>query len=126
MNLFKKIYYKWRINYKISCFDFKPFVKILEDYHKFTEPIPEGDEDFAYTNDTTKVVNVFALGDAHIYKNHIEPLKEQLTRNPHMYALPTLKLNPAITEIDDFTYEDIKIEGYKSYPVIKMPLSVGL
>lgn len=47
MNLFKKIYYKWRINYKISCFDFKPFVKILEDYHKFTEPIPEGDEDFA-------------------------------------------------------------------------------
>ena len=69
---------------------------------------------------------IFSGGDVHVYKNHIEPLKEQLTRNPHMYALPTLKLNPTITEIDDFTYEDIKIEGYKSYPVIKMPLSVGL
>jgi len=69
---------------------------------------------------------IFSGGDVHVYENHIEPLKEQLTRNPHMYALPTLKLNPAITEIDDFTYEDIKIEGYKSYPTIKMPLSVGL
>lgn len=69
---------------------------------------------------------IFSGGDVHVYENHIEPLKEQLTRNPHMYALPTLKLNPTITEIDDFTYEDIKIEGYKSYPTIKMPLSVGL
>lgn len=69
---------------------------------------------------------IFSGGDVHVYENHIGPLKEQLTRNPHMYALPTLKLNSAITEIDDFTYEDIKIEGYKSYPTIKMPLSVGL
>ena len=69
---------------------------------------------------------IFSGGDVHVYENHIEPLKEQLTRNPHMYALPTLKLNPTITEIDDFTYEDIKIEGYKSYPTIKIPLSVGL
>ena len=69
---------------------------------------------------------IFNGGDVHVYENHIEPLKEQLTRNPHMYALPTLKLNPSITEMDDFTYEDIKIEGYKSYPTIKMPLSVGL
>ena len=69
---------------------------------------------------------IFSGGDVHVYKNHIEPLKEQLSRNPHLYALPTLKLNPNITEINDFTYEDIKIVGYKSYPTIKMPLSVGL
>ena len=62
----------------------------------------------------------------HVYVNHIEQLKEQLSRNSHMYGLPILKLNSNITEIDDFTYEDIKIEGYKSYPTIKMPLSVGL
>ena len=69
---------------------------------------------------------IFNGGDVHVYENHIGPLKEQLSRNPHMYALPTLKLNPNMTEIDDFTYEDIKIEGYKSYPTIKMPLNVGL
>lgn len=69
---------------------------------------------------------IFSGGDVHVYKNHIEPLKEQLSRNPHLYALPTLKLNPNITEINDFTYEDIKIVGYESYPTIKMPLSVGL
>lgn len=69
---------------------------------------------------------IYTVGDAHIYKNHIEPLKEQLTRNPHLYALPTLWLNPEKKNIDDFTYEDIKIIGYKSYPAIKMPLNVGL
>lgn len=69
---------------------------------------------------------IYTVGDAHIYKNHIEPLKEQLTRNPHLYALPTLWLNPEKKNIDDFTYDDIKIIGYKSYPAIKMPLNVGL
>lgn len=69
---------------------------------------------------------IFSGGDVHIYENHIEQLKEQLTRNPHMYALPKIKLNPTVTDINYFTYEDINIEGYKSYPVIKMPLSVGL
>ena len=69
---------------------------------------------------------IFSGGDVHVYKNHIEPLKEQLTRNPYLYALPTLWLNPEKKNIDDFTYEDIKIIGYKSYPAIKMPLNVGL
>ena len=69
---------------------------------------------------------IYTVGDAHIYKNHIEPLKEQLARNPHLYALPTLWLNPEKKNIDDFTYDDIKIIGYKSYPAIKMPLNVGL
>ena len=70
---------------------------------------------------------IFECGDTHIYENHIKIFKEeQAVRNPHMYPLPKLWLNPEITNIDDFTYDDIKIEGYKSYPSVKYPLSVGL
>lgn len=64
-------------------------------------------------------------GDCHIYENQIEGVKEQLNRDPHKYALPELVLNKDIHEIDDFTFEDITIKGYESYPTIKMPLSVG-
>lgn len=66
------------------------------------------------------------LGDVHIYENHFDGLKEQLSRDAHKYDLPKLILNPDITNIDDFKYEDIKIEGYESFPTIKLPLSVGL
>jgi thymidylate synthase len=52
-------------------------------------------------------------------------VQEQLKRDPHKYELPKLWLNPKIKNIDDFTIDDIKIEGYESYPTIKMPLSVG-
>lgn len=70
---------------------------------------------------------IFDGGDCHVYDNQIEIYeKEQKNRNPHMYALPTLKLNPNIKNIFDFKYEDIKIVGYESYPAIKYPLSVGL
>lgn len=70
---------------------------------------------------------IFSGGDVHVYENQVEIYeKEQKNRNPHMYALPTLELNPEIKEIEDFKYEDIKINGYKSYPTIKYPLSVGL
>lgn len=70
---------------------------------------------------------IFSGGDVHIYENQVEIYeKEQKNRNPHMYSLPILLLNPDIKEIDDFKYEDIKIEGYKSYPSVKYPLSVGL
>lgn len=63
--------------------------------------------------------------DCHIYRNQINAVKEQLERNPDKYSLPILKLNPSVTNIDDFTYEDFTIENYKSYPQIKAPLSVG-
>ena len=70
---------------------------------------------------------IYEVGDAHVYKNQIEIYeKEQKKRNPHKYALPKLVLNPNINNIFDFKYEDIKIEGYQSYPSIKYPLSVGL
>ena len=69
---------------------------------------------------------IFNGGDVHIYENQIPAFKEQLSRNPYKYALPHLELNPDIKNIEDFKYEDIKIVGYESYPVIKFPLSVGL
>lgn len=69
---------------------------------------------------------ICSLGDVHIYENHIEGLTEQLNRNPNKYNLPKLELNPKVKNINDFTFEDIKIIGYESYPTIKLPLSVGL
>jgi thymidylate synthase len=65
---------------------------------------------------------VWTGGDVHIYQDHKEQLAEQLTRDP--YPSPTLWLNPNITNIDDFRYEDFKIEGYQSHPTIKMDVSV--
>jgi len=63
------------------------------------------------------------LTNVHIYKDHIEPLREQLTRDVHKYNAPTLKLNKAK---DIFSYElsDFTIEGYESYPSINMEMSV--
>ena len=69
---------------------------------------------------------IFNGGDCHIYENQLDACMEQLSRNPITFKLPTLKLNSEIKNISDFTYDDIKIEGYESYPTIKAPLSVGL
>lgn len=69
---------------------------------------------------------IYGGGDCHIYLNQMEGIKEQLERNPYQYPLPKLWLNPAINSIDSFKYEDIKIEGYESYPQIKFELNVGL
>lgn len=65
---------------------------------------------------------VWTGGDVHIYNNHVDALKEQLPRQP--YASPRLILNPDVKEIDDFKYDDFKIEGYQSHPTIKMEVSV--
>lgn len=70
---------------------------------------------------------IFNGGDCHIYENQIETyLKEQQKRIFSPYPLPVLHLNPDVKDIDDFKYDDIEIEGYKSYPAVKYPLSVGL
>jgi len=62
------------------------------------------------------------LGDAHIYHNHFEQVREQLKRKP--YPLPKLWLNPEIKDIDDFEMDDIKLIDYKHHPHIKAEMAV--
>ncbi len=64
---------------------------------------------------------VHSFGDVHIYSNHFDQVKEQLTRKP--FAFPGVKLNPAIKNIDDFTFEDITLENYSSHPGLKAEIA---
>jgi len=65
---------------------------------------------------------IHVLGDAHVYKNHIEPLKQQLEREP--YPFPVLEINPDVKDINDFKYSDFKLVGYKHHQKIKMEMAV--
>ena len=65
---------------------------------------------------------VHTIGDAHLYSNHLEQANLQITREP--MALPRLKLNPDVMDIDGFTYEDIEVIGYEHHPHISAPIAV--
>jgi thymidylate synthase len=65
---------------------------------------------------------VHAFGDVHLYNNHIDQANLQLTRKP--FPLPTIRINPSISNIFDFTYEDFKLENYQSHPPIKAAVAV--
>ncbi len=65
---------------------------------------------------------VHTLGDAHLYSNHLDKAREQLERQPR--PLPTLRLNPAVTDLFAFRYEDFALEGYDPHPHIPAPVAV--
>lgn len=65
---------------------------------------------------------VITFGDAHLYLNHLEQVEEQLSREP--FPLPTMHLNPEVTSVFDFTYDDFTIENYQHHPGIKAPVAV--
>src|SRR5437660_8639028 len=65
---------------------------------------------------------VHTFGDLHLYANHLEQAKAQLTREPR--PLPQMNLNPTIKNIHDFKYEDFELVGYDPHPAIKAPIAV--
>lgn len=65
---------------------------------------------------------IHTFGDAHIYLNHIDQVKLQLTREPH--KLPVMKINPEVKNIFDFHYEDFELAGYEAHPHIRGEISV--
>jgi thymidylate synthase len=65
---------------------------------------------------------IHTLGDAHLYSNHLEQARLQLTRAPR--ALPTVSINPAVKDIFGFRFEDFKLENYDPHPHIKAEVAV--
>lgn len=65
---------------------------------------------------------VHTFGDVHLYNNHFEQARLQLSRTP--FPLPTMKINPEVKDIFGFTFEDFTLEGYQSHPAIKAPVAV--
>jgi thymidylate synthase len=65
---------------------------------------------------------VHTLGDAHLYSNHLEQAKLQISREP--FKLPTMKINPAVKNIFEFQFSDFELVGYESHPHIKAPVAI--
>ena len=65
---------------------------------------------------------VHTIGDSHVYLNHVEPLKEQLNREPRPF--PKFRIKRTVTDIDQFTPDDFELIDYKPHPTIKMEMAV--
>ena len=65
---------------------------------------------------------IHTFGDLHLYTNHLDQARLQLTRQPR--PLPAMKLNPAVKDIHSFRYEDFELTGYTPHPPIKAPIAV--
>ncbi len=65
---------------------------------------------------------IHTLGDAHLYSNHMQQAQQQLEREP--LPLPTMKINPAVKDIFNFTFDDFELVGYESHPHIKAPIAI--
>lgn len=65
---------------------------------------------------------IHTLGDAHIYSNHLDQVREQLTREPR--PLPAMYIDPSVSELDHFRYEHFRLEGYDPHPHIPAPVAV--
>jgi thymidylate synthase len=65
---------------------------------------------------------IHTFGDVHLYLNHVEQAREQLSREPRQ--LPILRLNPAVRELDTFRFEDVTVEAYDPHPAIRAPVAV--
>jgi len=65
---------------------------------------------------------VHTFGDLHLYTNHLDQARLQLTREPR--ALPQMELNPKVSDIHDFVYEDFQLKGYDPHPGIKAPIAI--
>lgn len=65
---------------------------------------------------------VHTIGDAHVYLNHVDALREQLGRKPRPF--PTLEINQAKTDIDSFKFADLEVKGYRPHKSIKMKMAV--
>jgi len=65
---------------------------------------------------------IHTFGDLHLYLNHLDQVREQLSRTPH--SLPEMQLNPNITHLNDFCYEDFQLKNYSPYPAIQAPIAI--
>jgi thymidylate synthase len=65
---------------------------------------------------------IHTLGDAHLYSNHLEQARLQLSRSPR--SLPAIRINPAVKDIFSFRYEDFELEQYEPHPHIRAPIAV--
>ncbi|HZH01746.1 MAG TPA: thymidylate synthase, partial [Flavisolibacter sp.] len=65
---------------------------------------------------------IHTFGDVHVYSNHMEQVKLQLTRTP--FPLPQMRLNPEVNDLFSFRFEDFVLENYQCHPAIKAPVAV--